>query len=297
MVYERGFQPTSQLESTLGALSARLHVVAMELIGSYQDMSLPDNVRFHANPDGAHEHEPRWHQFGIVTHLRRAVDSYQQEVPSYVDEWQVGDAVREYLEKSVDGMPKAELLSLGLLLHDLGKFAVRQSAIKDGQTAFTFTGHEVASGAIVRGNPVAQLLRDHDISAPQTEYVARCGELHYELGKLRQVAANGPLKFSMAFAESHAMKVAAQAIIDFCPDYAVEIGVLYLADNLSKTDIRIAAETDGAIVAQHEHTRSLLQERGLPGQLIGAVEQLPVNVALARNYLALAVGQQSMPVT
>lgn len=271
----------------LSNLSERLPSLAGEVVERYLDTGAPENDAFLHDLDNPQQHEPRWHQYGIVTHSLRAAASYSQELPGYFNEWGLTEEVAHYLDMPIDGSPKSELLSAALLFHDIGKFAARKTVQKDGEQAFTFRGHEALSGAVIRNSSFDFILEDAGISPPQREYVARCAELHYELGKLRQVAKESDAGFTMAFAKSSEFRSSSRQIMDINPRFIPEVGILFLADNLSKLDLRIPADDDEAIESQSDFIADTLAERGLDPRLAQAAKQLPVNIEVARAYLEM----------
>ena len=246
----------------------------------------PARERFLLNPDDPAEHEPRWHQFGIVTHNVRAAATYREEIPTYLDEWGLSGDVAPYLEQQIDGTPRGELLDVGLLFHDIGKFAARTSVERNGATAFSFAEHACFSGSIIRSRLFDFLSTDLDMSPAQREYIATCGDRHYDLATVRNAAKGSVTGYSIAFTSSDDFHDGAQQIQDEQPAFAPEIGILFLADNLSKTDVRLAdVETDEDIEAQMVEIPEMLREQGLNPGLVQAVRQLPVNIAVARQYL------------
>jgi hypothetical protein len=193
------------------------------------------------------------------------------------------DQIATLLGEKIDGVAKGALLEPGLLLHDIGKFAVRSP---DGQPGkYSFAGHEVASGIIIGGNLVHDRLTASGLSPSQIEYLAKCGRLHYELGHVRK-AAKSSGEYDLAFVQSDAFKAAAKKILDTHPDFGLEVPLLFLADNLSKVRTRLNAETDEQLKASQERVAADMAAEGRP-ELTRAVLQLPVNVAVGRAYLRL----------
>ena len=47
----------------------------------------PENENFMKNPDDPAEHEPNWHQFGIITHTRKFSEFYRTEAKEYFQDW------------------------------------------------------------------------------------------------------------------------------------------------------------------------------------------------------------------
>lgn len=255
-----------------------------KLVKTHQDMADPRNASFAQNPDDPEEHSPRWHQYGIVTHSYQFAQAMRLDVPRLVAGWGLADAVNTALDAQVDGTDKRQLLQIASILHDTGKFAARHwEADPEGNVLARFTGHEVYSGAIVR-TELRPVLLGMGMTGQQIEYVATCTELHFELGKARK-ASKEATGYDLAFAGSPACRTAALEIIHAHPDYALEIGLLFIADGLSKTEVFAEGETDAAIEAQRARLEAQLTERGLNPMLINQALQMATNLKVARVYL------------
>jgi hypothetical protein len=118
----------------------------------------------------------------------------------------------------------------------------------------------------------------------QIEYIARCTEHHFDLGKARQVAIdNGG--YTMTFARSETFKKVAQDMIKANPELALEVGLMFIADSLSKTRVMATADTDEGINAQRSALEQEIKQKGLDSRLINQALQQPVNVEIGRQYL------------
>lgn len=281
----------TQAENILPAnLEARLPGLAGSVITEYLD---DDAVRQHflENIDDPGQHEPQWHQFGIVTHSIRAVSAYTDETPRYLEQWGLVDQVESYLDRSIDGISRADLLGTGLLFHDIGKFAARTAAERGG---FTFGDHERFSGAILRSRLFDFLATEFDMSPSQREYIATCGERHYDLGILRKAAKESMDGYTFAFISGDDFYDKVRCIQEIQPSFPLEIGLLFLADNLSKTDMRLVdVESDADIETQSLGIPEVINQRALEPGLINAVKQLPVNVAVAQRYIEIYFARQA----
>ncbi len=248
----------------------------------------PENAHFKENPDDPVEHDAVWHQFGIITHTRKFAEFYRTEAQEYFQKWGLSETVASKLSGQIDGKTKEELLRTSIPLHDLGKFA-RGFKDKDGKLEPDYKGHEAKSESIIRENPEIRglLQQTYGLTDGQVDYIARCAGLHYELGKMRDAAKKSELGFTIAFAQSEGCRQACQEIASGFPEFQTEIGILFLCDNLAKTDVRIDAETDEEIESQSPQIEQALQSRGLNPKLIGGVKQRPVNIAIAKEYLGL----------
>jgi hypothetical protein len=247
----------------------------------------PENANFRRNPDDPREHFTNWHQFGIVTHTHKVVEVYTSAAWDYLASWGIAGDVEHALSTMIDGVAKVELLEISLPLHDLGKFA-RDIKYVGGSWLPDFDDHEAKSERLILAEgPVRDLLRAGGLSEDQIHYVARCAGLHFELGQMRYEARHSAAGYTLAFVSSERCRLACRRIALKFPESAPEIGVLFLCDSLTKTDIVIEVQTDEEIEAHTEWIKSEIQERGLDPRLIAAVKQRPVNIAVARKYLEM----------
>lgn len=275
-----------RFENNLEEMRSRLLDIAKELIAKHQDLSKENNAQFLKEPDSVLAHEPTWHQWGIVTHTSVFEHVYQNEIPVYLEKWGM-TSLASSLGVKIDGVSKHTLLKAAVLFHDLGKFTGR-SVLDDKASppANSFQGHERASGEVIRSSQFRMWLDSLSLSPNQIEYIASSAELHYELGLVRDEAKRGK-GYDIAFSNSALFREHANRLIELHPNYALEIGILFLGDSLAKTDIRTMAETDEAVLAQRPMFEAEIQRRNLERKLIKAVLQLPVNVAVARMYLRI----------
>jgi len=262
-------------------LLERLPEVAKTVI---DDRSENDN--FKQNPDDPKEHDVSWHQFGIVTHTEKFSQFFQTEAQEYFQKWNVDEKINQKLSESIDGKTKAELLHISIPLHDLGKFA-RGFMEKDGKIKPDYKGHEAKSEKLIRENEqIHDLLQEtYGLTEAQIDYIACCAGLHYELGKTRDEAKKTDMGYTIAFAKSEQCQKACNEIAQKFPEFKEEIGILFLCDNLAKTDVRIDAETDEEIEKQTQRIENIIQERNLNSKLVAAIKQRPVNIAIAKRYL------------
>jgi HD domain len=266
-------------------LHAALPGIARDLITAHQDMSDPANVSFAAHPDSPREHAPRWHQHGILTHSDRFHDALRTAVPGYLRRWGLAGPAAAALSNEVDGVPKGQLLQIAALLHDVGKFSARtvKRRAPAAPPSASFEDHEAHSGRIIRGE-LRPLLTGWKLRDAHREYLARCAELHFELGKVRR-ASKSDGGYTMAFARSPAFATAIAPILRGNPGYALEIGVQFIADSLSKTTVAATSETDEEIAAERPALERSLIEQGLDPRLVDQALQQPVNLKVAEGYL------------
>lgn len=242
---------TPEIGHIVEALDAELPEIASEVIRRHLDAGDPATREFLMHPDGREQHQTRWHQWGIITHTRVFLRHFDRDIPTYLREWGVWQATDGVLAQTIDGASRWELLRVGILLHDIGKFGARFR----GPRRFHFTGHEDLSGRIIRDE--LQLER-FGLTAAQAEYVAEVAEDHFVLGQIRRkIRELGD--YDENFARSPRFWDTADRIKLEHPDDFVEIGVLFLGDSLAKADPR-----DG------------------PPDALG---QYDVNIEIARAYL------------
>ena len=236
-------------------------------------------------PDDYTQHAPKWHQHGIITHSREFARSITDLIPLYLEQWGLSEKADIILSQQIDGLEKKDLLTIAGLLHDIGKFSSRTEIIEDGTVrSYSFTGHEEHSGVIIRDDKVRQTLEDLGLGAAQIEYIAKCAELHFELGKVR-TAFYRHEGYNMAVIDSDSFTEGIVETIERHPDYALEIGLLYLADSLSKTEVKATGQSDDEIEAETETLTKELASKNLDLRLIAQAKQMPVNIKLVRKYL------------
>lgn len=288
MIAEQGTgKEPVDIDIIASSLKKKLHGLGRELIFDNLDLTIPQNLSFYNNPDNPLEHQPSWHQWGIVTHVFMFEKFYRDEVPPMLDSWGVAQPAGEHFAEKVDGVSKGELLRVAILLHDIGKFTTRRFK-RDGN-GWNFVGHEAESGRIIREGSARKILEEHGLSDEQIEYVAMCADLHFELGIVRNKAKISKGGYSMEFANSESLARICNEIQSKYPDFKWEIGVLFLADSLAKTDETVAADSDQEILEQQDAVRQRLQKMGLRPELAGAVLQQPVNMKVAEIYLKTIV--------
>ncbi len=233
--------------------------------------------QFFAELDSPEQHQPNWHQWGIITHTRNFMKMYDNEVKQYLKAWNRLEAIEEHLLEKIDGISKSKLIYLGILLHDIGKFQKNYSKKLNWRVIYTFNKHEVYSQEIIQ-NDLYPLLHDHyGLTDKQIEYIAMCAQYHFELGFIREVGKKSKYGYSVAFAKSQKFK---DAVLDALPsfeEYKIEVGVLFLADSYAKTDVAFEDGTDNEILED-------LKSQDLNSKLMHAVKQKPVNIEIVKCY-------------
>ncbi len=246
----------------------------------------PENQTFIANPDAPEEHKPEWHQFGIITHTKHFLFHFNDTLPKYLKKWGLHQKVVNHLNDEIDGISRYELIKLSIVFHDIGKFAGRFFKHKNGSKCAYYNGHERLSENMIRENPDIQyFFSSLGIVHSQIEYIARCAGLHYELGKIRDVACHNGC-FNIAYVQSQECLNYCIATMNSNPNYAIEMGLLYLCDSLAKTDINFDAINDEDIKQNYCQILNMVEQNGLNLNLAKVIVQQPINVAFVRAYLS-----------
>lgn len=281
-------EPTS-IEYMLTTLRKTLPDIARGLITSTHDLSDPLEQSFADNPDGPVEHSPRWHQYGILTHSEKFREFIKVDTPILMEHWGILDKAETVLSEEIEGISKADLLQIAALVHDLGKFTARTFEYREDELLARFVNHEAHSGTIIR-TTFKDTLQKLSLSEAQIEYIAECAEHHFDLGKARDVAKD-TTGYDMAFARSKQFKEVAQNIIDMCPDRALEIGLMFMADSLSKTEVASKGNTDEAIRQDRSRLAQEIKNKNLDPRLINQALQQPVNMEVGKQYLQVWASQ------
>lgn len=266
---------------SLKQIDSTLEKSVRKIIIDTQDLSKVTNKRFLNNPDDPIEHSPQWHQWGIITHSRKALE-YYSDISSYIE---TRDQIFG-LDGDIDGFKRSQLLSMVFLLHDLGKFSNRTILKEyDGYYIFSFREHEKASEKIIRSRLISNELKKNNYTDRQIEYIAVCAGKHFELGKLRKrLIEDG------GYSDNTDMlnKDVEEKILDLIKEnqeFSLEIGIMFLIDSLAKQEIHIRQKK---IVQLHEEEiKTVLERKKLNSNLLSAVYEFPQNLALANIYLNL----------
>jgi hypothetical protein len=220
------------------------------------------------------EHEPNWHQWGILEHTRRVWLAMATEAPLFCLAWDL-PFIQELKAERIRRASKWELLLITCVLHDLGKWAGRTL---NGAGCYSFKGHAAVSEHLIRYHPlIRQALLEVGLSSEPIDYIAGVAGLHHELGQLRE-AAYRQGHFDLAFLASDLFQAECAAIAHRHRAFAREIGLIYLADSLAKVEFRPGLESLSEFEAK-------IQAQGLSSELIRAARQVPVNIAICQKYM------------
>ncbi len=233
--------------------------------------------------DDPREHDPDWHQWGVLEHTERVCRAMANEVPIFCLAWEV-PFISDLKTETIQHRSKWELLLIACVVHDLGKWAGRR--VKAGG-AHSFRDHEAVSEYLIRHDPyVRRMLLQVKLRPVQLDYIARVAGIHYELGKLRRLARQQG-HFDLAFLKSDLFQNGCALIADQHPDHLREIGLIFLADSLAKVAFRAGLEPS-------EEIETEIAKQGLSKKLMRAVSQVPLNIALCRAYFKWLIDQKAL---
>jgi|GEM_PF-1585891 len=243
--------------------------------------------QFASDLDNVKHHDPKWHQWGIITHTKKCLELFRYDlaiVPLIYGLCNLHKHYEQYLTQEIDGRSKEYLLEFAILLHDIGKFR-KQPKQKGG---FIFRGHAAISKELIldKDQPIYKWLSEtYGLTDRQINYIAEVAGLHYVLGEIRNLAEHSKHGYTIRFTSSDDFTGMIRGIMDKHEEYKVEIELLFLIDSLAKTDIFIYAEKYRDI--DKEKIKQAMEEinsRGLNPDLIEAVKEVPINIAVAKEY-------------
>ena len=252
-------------------------VVSKEIDKETDSLIRQYKQQFFTELDSPEQHQPNWHQWGIITHTRNFIKMYDNEVKKHLKAWNRLEAIEEHLSEQIDGISKSKLIYLGILLHDIGKFQKNYSKKLNWRVIYTFNKHEVYSQEIIQ-NDLYPLLHDYyGLTDKQIEYIAMCARYHFELGFIREIGKKSKYGYSVAFANSQEFEDAVLDVLPSFEEYKIEVGVLFLADSYAKTDVAFEERTDNEILEE-------LKYQDINSKLIHAVKQKSVNLEVVKCY-------------
>ncbi|MBL7051644.1 MAG: hypothetical protein ISS01_00985 [Nanoarchaeota archaeon] len=256
-------------------LEQMLPEFARVIISGNYHLSEEERNRFLENYDSPEEHNPKWHQWGILTHSLKTREAYDTELKVYLEAWGMTKEIDRYFEKQIDGTPKGELLRLSLPLHDIGKF------LKKGK--HDFDGHEEESGRLIL-NSITYYLREEGLTDHQIHYVGFCAANHFKFGYIRRELKRFGEGYNLKNIRTNITRASIDRVSRTFKNFSYELGILYLVDSLAKTDIIIEAESDEEIEEQTEWINEQIQIKELNPRIIKAVKQRPLNIELTKQY-------------
>ncbi len=256
-------------------LVSSLPDIAREIVRAGSPLRDGQKTSFLENIDSPLEHEPMWHQWGILTHSERFLREYDGIATQ--DSWYIGNLRAEY----VGNLQKSELLRYSAILHDLGKL---YKGPKNHSGNFDFVGHESKSKEIIHENPICTLLKENGLSLPQIKYIADSAASHGTLFNLRKEIKKDKEEYAFDNVSGSSLYTHFSKMVNPSDPLLIEKGVLFMADSLAKTDFHLSANSTEEVDGQIPTVRTRLEERGLPEKLISAVLQQPTNIKLSEEY-------------
>lgn len=274
-------------------IKKKLPELAQELVKQYLDQTKPWNTAFANDLDNPQHHKPEWHQWGILTHTFNFLERYRTEAQGFLKEWGMKEKVDTYFNATIEGIPRSDLIELGILFHDLGKFSKRrvskkQASIDPDFPDFTFGLHEAESERLLHQNGIYKFLRDTlELTSAHIFYIGRIAALHYELAKIRDRAKYMKFEYSYEFLNSAQYRSDCLHTWRHHPDFGIEIGVLYLGDNLGKTEFRLHPFPTSEDEAASHIWKVIpeLERKDIDPRHIAAVITQPLSIYAARKYL------------
>ncbi|MEI6774255.1 MAG: hypothetical protein WCL18_05725 [bacterium] len=247
---------------------------------------IPDNAEnksFREHPDDPKEHQPMWHEFGIITHSKKMLQQFFNR-----NNWlkPIKKQIDSVLQETIDGKTKEELMAISIIFHNIGKY-LRTIYIKNGEREIAHPDHEQLGKNICMTNPhVQKLIQDrYHLTEKQYNYMTNCIGLHFELAKLRVNSQTIQQGYNLQYTHSDKFMRICENIRNKNPEYKTEIGVLFLCDSLAKTDITVYEKSDEKLLEKKKTMIQLLEEKKMPAELINPVMQKPINIAVAKKYL------------
>lgn len=282
-------------ETHLSILRSEFPALASALIREFLPQDIAYNADFALHPDEPRHHKPQWHQWGILTHTDRFLHAFDTEVQAYMQLWNQTKQYDNWMAVHIDGKRKEDLLRLGILYHDLGKFTSRhlskyQHSTDPAYPDFSFGGHEAASETLIHSHAAARL---HTLGYTDAhiQYIGRAAALHYEIAKVRDRIKYSGEGYSFRFIASDDFTREAKLLHLEYADYAMEVGLMYLGDSLAKTGFRLDPmpkdDTSRLLHPALPDIRLSLERAGLPAQHIDCVSHVPVSIEAVRVFLSL----------
>ena len=278
--------PRVDIDNIINEIDKNLENIAKKIVQKEINMEQDYLIRqekeqFLSNLDSIEQHQPNWHQWGIITHTRNFIKMYNDEIKQYLKSWNLHNKIEKYMAKEIDGISKSKLINLAILLHDIGKFQKNYN-IKNNQVFYNFNKHEQYSKNIILGDLYFLLNKHYKLTDTQIEYIAMCAKYHFELGFIRAFAKESKYGYSIEYAKSVEFRENVFSMLSRFRDYKIEVGLLFLADSFAKTDIAYNNREDSEILKE-------LKDRNLNVKLINAVKQKPINIEIAKSYLSVVL--------
>ncbi len=288
----------TNFQEIIHTLQEKLPIWGAELVRSHLDQKQPYNVSFATDLDNPKHHKPEWHEWGILTHTKKVLEAFELECLSYLETWGWNNIETEwaneyYMKSSPSRYTHRELMTIAIILHDLGKFTNRhlskiQTNTYTNYPDFSFGLHEVASERIIHSDLVRPTLIELGLHPEEVYYIGRLTALHYELSKIRERAKQSQEGFCTTYLMSQQYEKECRLLLRSHSPFAIELGIIYLADTLGKTSYRLTPEEIGQSGTETKVKTSLVEHAIDPRHLNSAIT-LQVGVLATKRYFDTVV--------
>lgn len=269
---------TYSIDQIIYEISLNLECIAKSIVAKEIEIEKDNLIKlykqqFFIEIDCNKQHKFNWHQWGIVTHSRKCMDMYDNEIDQYLKRWKVKDIIDKYLSEEIDSIKKSKLIYLGILLHDLGKFKKKYIIESNSKVKWSFNQHELYSQQIILEEIYPLLHGYYQLSKKQIEYISICARYH---GLIRQIIKKSGLNYSNDFIQSAKFQTLLKIELTELEQYKIEIGLLFLTDSCGKTGIDYN-KNDQEILED-------LKQQNLTLKLTKAVQQKKESINVAERY-------------
>lgn len=252
-------------------------IVAKEIVIEKDNLIKLYKQQFFMEIDCNKQHKYNWHQWGILTHSRNCMMMYDDEISTYLNDWNVVETINKHLSEEIDNIKKSKLIYLGILLHDLGKFKKRYIIEPNNKVKWSFNQHELYSQQIILEELYPLLHNHYQLSQKQIEYISICARYH---GLIRHIIKRSNLNYSSEFIQSKKFKTLLMNELLPLIEYKIEIGLLFFADLCAKTDVSFQHKSDIEILND-------IEARKLNPKLLHAVRQKEESIEVVKQYFRI----------
>lgn len=243
-------------------ISAKLNEQLPEIIKKIaKDVGVKEYVD---NPDFFDERMKKWHQYGLLTHTRKVMEVFLEELDEILRQWNMYTQVEKRLSERIGWINKKTLFEISILFHDLGKVVCLHDTAKNRQ-------HEAASAKLLDNHFLQGKLMATGLEEEHLNYIRRCVEMHDAVGKRVRDILKDRGKLTPSYLREDMTKELCVNLIREHSDVKLEMGIFFICDSLGKFGRSIQAET--------------LVDYGLSKDLKFGIMQQPINFILGQIYL------------